>query len=184
MIICYTRVCSLVVPLIFLPQAPIPVLLTFRPVHGWQARMASRQNCHPFSTPRATLSGLSNFNSQVSTTKALFALSPAKSAHTQNTPATPAESALPFLLDLKPTRINTYEKLFSGGPTAANVSCAGAPFVALCATSGSPVCNTTWHSVCKKTTCRAAASLRGETIFGCFSLQYVAVGLCVARSAE
>src|SRR6202790_1576978 len=48
---------------------------------------------------------LSNFNSQVSVTKALFALSLAKSAHPQNVPATPAESALPFLLDLKPTRI-------------------------------------------------------------------------------
>jgi len=53
----------------------------------------------------------SNFNSQVSATKALFALSPAKSAHPQNAPATPVESALPFLLDLKPTRINTYEKI-------------------------------------------------------------------------
>ncbi len=43
-------------------------------------------------------------------TKALFALSPAESAHPQNAPATPAESALPFLLDLNPTRINTYKK--------------------------------------------------------------------------
>jgi hypothetical protein len=54
---------------------------------------------------------LSNFDSQVTVTKALFALSPAESAHPQNAPATPAESALPFLLDLKPTRINTYEKI-------------------------------------------------------------------------
>jgi hypothetical protein len=122
---------------------------------------------------------LSNFNSQVSVTKAFFALSLAKSAHPQNAPATPAESALPFLLDLKPTRINTYEKFRVGRAMSA-----GAPFVALCATSGSPVCNTTRHSVCKKTTGCAAASLRSETIFGCFSLQYAAVNLCAARPAE
>src|ERR1700680_1410637 len=57
----------------------------------------------------------SNFKSQASATKALFVLSLAKSAHPQNAPATPAESALPFLLDLKPTRINTYEKTFRRG---------------------------------------------------------------------
>ena len=127
---------------------------------------------------------LSNFNSQVAATKALFALSLAKPAHPQNAPATPAESALPFLLDLKPTRINTYKKTFRGAATAANVSRAGAPFVALCATSGFPVCNTTRHSVCKKTTHCAAGSVRGDSIFGCFFLQYAAVDLCAARSAE
>ena len=57
---------------------------------------------------------LSNCNSQTSAIKALFALSPAESAHPHNAPATPAESALPFLLDLKPTRINTYEKFRAG----------------------------------------------------------------------
>ena len=183
MIICYTRVCCSVIPLIFLPHAPIPVFLTFQRA-VMVARTTRRQNYRRFSTPRITLNGLSNCNCQVSATKALFALSRAESAHPQNAPANPAESALPFLLDLKPTRINTYEKTFHGGATAATVSCAGAPFVALCATSGSPVCNTTRHSVCKKTTGGAAASLRGETIFGCFSLQYVAVDLCVARPAE
>jgi hypothetical protein len=67
---------------------------------------------------------------------------------------------------------------FRGGsesPSGGALGFSGAPLLALCATSGSPVCNTTRHSVCKKTTGRAGASLRSRTTFGGSSIQSSAV---------